>query len=85
MSIAGTVLGSIGCGNIGQEMFRMAQSLASGGRIAYDPFVKQEQVAALGVEIVDMDTVFRESDWVTVNTLLNKHTQDWCASRISGL
>ena len=75
VSIAGTTLGSIGCGNIGQEMFRMSQSMGFGRRIAYDPFVTQEQVAALGVELVDMDTVFRESDWVTVNTLLNKNTE----------
>ncbi len=75
VSIAGTTLGSIGCGNIGQEMFRMSQSMGFGRRIAYDPFVKPEQVASLGVELVDMDTVFRESDWVTVNTLLNKSTE----------
>ena len=75
VSIAGSTLGSIGCGNIGQEMFRMSQSMGFGRRIAYDPFVKPEQVAALGVELVDMDTVFRESDWVTVNTLLNKSTE----------
>lgn len=75
VSIAGTTLGSIGCGNIGQEMFRMSQSMGFGRRIAYDPYVTQEQVAALGIELVDMDTVFRESDWVTVNTLLNKSTE----------
>lgn len=75
VSIAGTTLGSIGCGNIGQEMFRMSQSMGFGRRIAYDPFVKHEQVDALGVELVDMDTVFRESDWVTINTLLNKNTE----------
>jgi phosphoglycerate dehydrogenase-like enzyme len=75
VSIAGTTLGSVGCGNIGQEMFRMSQSMGFTRRIAYDPYVKQEQVAALGVELVDMDTVFHESDWVTVNTLLNKHTE----------
>ena len=75
VSIAGTTLGSIGCGNIGQEMFRMSQSMGFGRRIAFDPFVKQEQVAQLGVELVDMDTVFRESDWVTINTLLNKDTE----------
>ena len=75
VSIAGSTLGSIGCGNIGQEMFRMSQSMGFARRIAYDPFVKPEQMASLGVELVDMDTVFRESDWVTVNTLLNKSTE----------
>jgi len=74
VSLAGKTLGSVGCGNIGQEMFRVSQSLGFGRRIAYDPFVSQPQVDQLGVEMVDMDTVFRESDFVTVNVLLNKST-----------
>ncbi|MEP7362545.1 MAG: NAD(P)-dependent oxidoreductase [Acidobacteriota bacterium] len=75
ISIGGRTLGSIGCGNIGQEMFRLAQSLGFGRFIAYDPHVTQDQVKHLGVELVDMDTVFRESDFVTVNTLLNQTTR----------
>ncbi|MEZ5398234.1 MAG: NAD(P)-dependent oxidoreductase [Bryobacteraceae bacterium] len=75
VSIQGTTLGSVGCGNIGQEMFRMSQSMGFGRRIAYDPFVTQDEVKELGVEMVDLDTVFRESDFVTVNTLLNKTTE----------
>ena len=53
----------------------MAQSMNFGRLIACDPFVTQDQVKHLGVEIVDMDTVFRESDFVTVNTLLNRSTE----------
>jgi len=75
VSIAGKTLGSVGCGNIGQEMFRMSQSMGFARRIAYDPFVRQEQVSSLGVELVSLETVFRESDFVTVNTLLNASTE----------
>jgi len=74
INIKGTVLGSVGCGNIAQEMFAAAKGLGFRRMLACDPFVKQDQVAGLGVEIVDMDTVFRESDFVTVNTLLNTST-----------
>ncbi|MEZ5353632.1 MAG: NAD(P)-dependent oxidoreductase [Bryobacteraceae bacterium] len=81
VSIQGTTLGSVGCGNIGQEMFRMSQSMGFGRRIAYDPFVSQDQVRDLGVELVDIDTVFRESDFVTVNTLLNKNTEGLVTER----
>ena len=76
VDVAGTILGSVGCGNIAREMFRMAKTFGFRRMIACDPFVKQEQVTSLGVEMVDMDTVFRESDFVTVNTLLNSRTQD---------
>ena len=73
-SIPGHTLGSVGCGNIAREMFRLARPLGFSRLIATDPYVKQEQVADLGIEITDMDTVFRESDFVAINTLLNKST-----------
>lgn len=75
ISIGGRTLGSIGCGNIAQEMFRLAQSLGFGRFVAYDPYVTQDQVKHLGVQLVDIETVFRESDFVTVNTLLNQGTK----------
>ncbi len=74
-NIPGHVLGSVGCGNIAREMFRLARPLGFARLIACDPNVRQEEVADLGVEMVDMETVFRESDFVTVNTLLNTQTR----------
>lgn len=73
--LADRVLGSVGCGNIAREMFRLARGLGFGRTIACDPYVRPEEVVDLGVEMVDMDTVFRESDYVTVNTLLNERTR----------
>ncbi|MBK9170466.1 MAG: dehydrogenase [Bryobacterales bacterium] len=67
-------LGSVGCGNIAQELFRLAQPLGFRRLLAADPYVRQEDVADLGVEMVSMETLFRESDIVTVNTLLNAKT-----------
>jgi phosphoglycerate dehydrogenase-like enzyme len=81
INVAGTTLGSVGCGNIGREMFRTAQSLGFKRLIACDPYVTQEQVAALGVEMTDIDTVFRESDFVTVNTFLNASTRNLVKER----
>src|SRR5229473_5609016 len=74
-NIPGHTLGSVGCGNIARELFRLARPLGFSRLLAADPFVKQEQVAELGVELVDIDTLFRESDFVTINTLLNKDTR----------
>ena len=74
VSLGGGVLGSVGCGNIGREMFRLSRSLGFARLIACDPHVKQEEVSELGIEIVDIDTVFRESDYVAVNTFLNQQT-----------
>jgi lactate dehydrogenase-like 2-hydroxyacid dehydrogenase len=76
-------LGSVGCGNIAQELFRLAGPLGFGRMIACDPVIKQDQVKQLGVEIVDMDAVFRESDFVCVNTLLNAQTRGLVAESCS--
>jgi phosphoglycerate dehydrogenase-like enzyme len=74
MSLEGKVLGSVGCGNIAREMFRMARPFAFSRLIACDPFVAPTLAREVGVELVDMETVFRESDFVAVNSLLNKDT-----------
>jgi phosphoglycerate dehydrogenase-like enzyme len=74
-NIRGRTLGSLGCGNIAKEMFRMADSLGFGRKIASDPFVTREQAAAVGVELVDFGELLAESDFLAVNTLLNKSTR----------
>jgi phosphoglycerate dehydrogenase-like enzyme len=71
----GRTLGSVGCGNIARELFRLARSLGFGRFVACDPYVKPEDVRELGVEIVPMEEVFRVSDFVTVNTFLSESTR----------
>lgn len=75
-NIPGHTLGSVGCGNIAREMFRLARPLGFSRLIAADPYVRQEDVTDLGIELVSLETVFRESDFVTVNSLLNKQTRN---------
>jgi phosphoglycerate dehydrogenase-like enzyme len=71
----GRVLGSIGCGNIAQEMFRMAGSLGFGRLIATDPFVDSARAAALGVELLPLDEVLAGSDYLAVNCFLTAETR----------
>ena len=73
MGLVGRTLGSVGMGNIGAEMFRLACPL--GMRfIAHDPFADPALAADLGVTLVDLDDVFRESDFVCVNCPLAPET-----------
>ncbi len=72
--VAGKTLSSIGCGRIGREMFRIARGLGFGRLLAYDPFCPQELARAAGVELVSLDTVMADGDFVTVNALLNPTT-----------
>ncbi len=73
--VKGKTLSSIGCGRIGREMFRIALGLGFGRLIAYDPFCPQDQARAVGVELVSLETVMTEGDFVTVNAYLNSATQ----------
>jgi phosphoglycerate dehydrogenase-like enzyme len=74
-NLKGRTLGSLGCGNIAKEMFRISESLGFGRRIATDPFITRDQAAAAGVELVELDELLSESDFLTINTLLNKQTR----------
>jgi len=79
--VRGSVLGSVGCGNIARKLFELARPLGFRRFLACDPLVKQSAVEALGIELVDIDTVFRESDFVTVNTFLNESTRGLVGER----
>ncbi len=72
--LSGRVLGSIGVGNIGSELFRLAMPFAM-RYLGCDPYVTQQSVAPLSVKLVDLDTLLRESDFVCVNVPLNEQTR----------
>jgi phosphoglycerate dehydrogenase-like enzyme len=74
VGLSGRTLGSLGLGNIASEMFKLARPLDM-KFIAHDPYAKPEHAAQLGVTLVDYDTLFRESDFVCVNVLLNDSTR----------
>lgn len=82
--LTGRTLGSIGIGNIGAELFRIAKPLEM-RCIAHDPVADPAFAASLGVTLVDMDTLFRESDFLTVNCPLNEHTRGLVDARLIGL
>ena len=72
--LVGRTLGSVGIGNIGAEMFRLAKPFDL-KFIAHDPYADKKVAAELGVKLVDLDTVFREADIVAVNCPLSAETR----------
>jgi D-3-phosphoglycerate dehydrogenase len=72
--LTGRTLGSIGIGNIGAELFRLARPLEM-LHLAHDPAADPAVAAELGIRLVDLDTLLRESDFLTVNCPLNTHTR----------
>lgn len=74
VGLVGRTLGGVGIGNIGAEAFRLAAPF--GLRfIAHDPYVDPAVAKELGVELVDLETVFQQSDFVTINCPLNDATR----------
>jgi D-3-phosphoglycerate dehydrogenase len=67
------VLGSLGVGNIGAEMFRLAKPFDM-KFIAHDPFADSKVAAGLGIELVGLEELFRRADILTVNCPLTPET-----------
>ena len=73
MRLRGKKLGVVGFGRIGRAV--CAKALAFGFEIlAYDPYVTQETAAEHQARMVDMPTLLRESDFVTVHSPLTPET-----------
>ncbi|MBM4082526.1 MAG: HEPN domain-containing protein, partial [Planctomycetes bacterium] len=81
--MAGKTLGLLGFGNIARSLARKAQGLRF-RILAHDPFVKPEVAQELGATLVDMDTLLRESDYISVhapNTPQTRHLVNEAALR----
>jgi phosphoglycerate dehydrogenase-like enzyme len=80
VGLVGRVLGSVGVGNIGAEMFRLGKPFDM-RFIAHDPYINPSLAAELDITLVDLDTVFRESDFVTLNCPLTPETHHLADAR----
>ncbi|MBR5535862.1 MAG: D-2-hydroxyacid dehydrogenase [Clostridia bacterium] len=70
--IAGKVWGIIGMGGIGREVGKVAT--AFGARVVYAPVSGKSRKEAF--EEVDMDTLFGESDIISIHSPLNEKTEN---------
>ena len=74
VEVRGKTLGIIGLGNVGTEVMRRAKGLEM-RIIAHDPFVSLEYASTLGVELVSLDELLRQSDFITLHTPLSELTK----------
>ena len=59
-------LGVVGLGKIGSHVATVAKAMGM-KLLAYDPFISVERAEELGCRLVDLDTIFRESDYITLH------------------
>lgn len=72
--LTGRTFGAVGLGNIGKEVFHLLKPFEM-VHLATDPFIKPDEAAALGVELVDLETLMRRSDFVSIHCPLNAQTR----------
>jgi D-3-phosphoglycerate dehydrogenase len=69
----GKTLGVLGLGRIGTLVAQRAN--AFGMRlVAWDPWVSQERARQLGIELLELDDVFAQSDFITIHLLKTKES-----------
>ena len=74
-------VGVLGIGNVGARVAELCRGLFNMRVLAFDPLLTAEQVKARGAEKVDLDTLLRESDYVSVHCPLTKDSRKMVGAR----
>lgn len=74
IEVRNKTLGIIGLGNVGSEVARRARGLEM-KLIAYDPFISADYAHNLQVELVSLEQLIRESDFITLHLPLTASTK----------
>ncbi len=73
VELYGKTLGVVGLGKIGALVAQRA--LAFGMHlVAYDPYISEERARHMGVELMDLDSLLRQSDFITIHLPKTKET-----------
>ena len=75
VEVTGKTLGVIGCGNIGSIVANRALGLHF-KVIVFDPFLQDERAKDMGVEKVELNDLFKRSDFITLHTPLTEKTKN---------
>lgn len=68
-------VGTIGLGNIASEAIRLLRVFDVRRFLAFDPYASRQRATELGVELVTLDRLLRESDYVLINSPLTAETR----------
>jgi D-3-phosphoglycerate dehydrogenase len=74
IEMADKTLAMLGLGNIGRIVADRAKGLKM-HVVAFDPFLKKEEAARLGVELCGLDEIWGRGDFFTIHTPLNAETR----------
>ncbi len=69
------ILGIIGLGKVGREVAIRAKAFGM-NVIAYDPVLSEDVAIKMGIQLLDLDTIFSHADILTVHVPLTDETRD---------
>jgi Phosphoglycerate dehydrogenase and related dehydrogenases len=72
--IRGKTLGIVGLGSIGREVLKRARSFEM-RIIASDPYVSSQSAVDLNIDLVDLKTLYAQSDYITLHMALTPETE----------
>jgi len=85
IGLTGRTLGLVGLGNIGREIVRIVTPLEM-RIVAFDPHVSEAAASAVGAELMSLDRLLEESDFVCICCALTSDTHHLLnASRLAKL
>lgn len=71
--LRGKTLGVIGLGSIGREVIKRAKSFEM-NIVGHDPYVNSQSARDLGVELVSLGDLYKQSDYITLHVALTPET-----------
>ncbi len=69
-------MGIIGVGGIGGTLVKLLRSFKMKETIAFDPYLSEDKAIQLGVKLVDLNTLMRQADYISVNCPLVEETRN---------
>ncbi|MEM7363720.1 MAG: C-terminal binding protein [Pseudomonadota bacterium] len=73
--ISGHTVGVIGFGNIGRAFAMRMRGFGPARIIAHDPYVPQTTADLYGVQLVSLEELLKESDYISIHTSLTEETR----------
>ena len=69
-------LGIVGLGGIGFKLAEFARAFGMKPILAFDPYANPERAREAGAELVPLERLLRESDYISINCPLNDETRN---------
>jgi D-3-phosphoglycerate dehydrogenase len=84
IELGGKILGLVGLGRIGTYIANLAKGLSM-SVLVHDPYVTKEKAGELGVELVDLERLLSQSDFVIICCALTDETRGLIGEKALGL